>query len=837
MKKAATLMILVILVFTPLFAMLALPNNSVMATEKEGIVQDNVPLNIFQEASDVQREIRVALYNETNSTAPSYSYSGAWTTNVTLIKNLLVSAGFSVTLLTAEDIDGTGILRTALFDVFVMVDNNPRESITREVLDFWRGGGGILSFDGAVSFLCYYGIMVPDSAGNHGHGVYWTYQSTINNTVVSRHPVSQQSMIGDKITDAFDWATFDWSSLQGFSYSSEYTKITITDTSNNWVNTLARDTVKGGRVVQTFGDTNPIAPGHGAMIIDAINWLCPKPKARVVFDYTHHPYYGIDAGDPDLGFSSQDRYALWRDALVNRSYTVDKLFKSPEGNLTAENLAPYDILVIAAPNWNFTSAEVAAVTNWVAGGGGLILLGEATSFSTENTNINYLLSGFDMRLSNMNYQVSTFVATDFEMHPTVEYVSSIYCQGGVYVNVTGDAYALWHDGSNIINAVQEYGQGRVFLAGDINFPGNHIDQEDDMQYAINLVNWLSTGAAPVLLYVDEPTSVNYYRTPVATALNELGINYYLTSYDVFLNISLCREEWYLVIIDNPWENIISYYQDFIDYIETGGRFLMSGYQVSNVQSDPLWALLGFQYAAAPLNQVPLHIWEAGASIFNKPHNYGMANFTPAYDYGDEGDLLSVFENATALAGFTTTAQPGNASIVMRNDARTLYNGYLIDEFWNDHDDSTYADNFELWMNEIALMLRPTIDSPTDVEYIEGTTGHNIVWHPTSYLPSEYIIERNSTPVAHNPWTGSAISINIDGLANGTYVFEITVSDRVGYTAVDEVILTVTEVPITTTTTTTGGGLPIDPTILIVIVAAAGVIVIIIIIIILKKRGT
>jgi hypothetical protein len=261
MKKAATLLILVFLVFTPLFATLVLPNNSVMTTEKEGIVQDNVPLNIFQDASDIQREIRVALYNETNATAPSYSYSGAWTTNVTLIRNLLVSAGFAVTLLTAEDIDGTDILRTALFDVFIMVDNNPRETITREVLDFWRGGGGILSFDGAVNFLCYYGVMVPDSAGNNGYGVYWTYQWSTNQSVSSRHPVSQTFMVGNTFTDYFDWATFNWSSLQGFSYSSEYAKITVTDTNpetGNWVNTLARNTVRGGRVVQSFGDCNPI---------------------------------------------------------------------------------------------------------------------------------------------------------------------------------------------------------------------------------------------------------------------------------------------------------------------------------------------------------------------------------------------------------------------------------------------------------------------------------------------------------------------------------------------------------------------------------------------------
>ncbi|TFH03071.1 MAG: DUF4350 domain-containing protein, partial [Candidatus Thorarchaeota archaeon] len=590
MKKAATLLILVFLI-APLFVVTSTPNFSGVTSEDKISVQNNVPLNIFQETSDIQRDIRVALYDEPNITQTSYSYSGLWTTNVTEIEILLVNAGFAVTRLTASEIDGNDTLRTALFDVFVMVDNTPRESITDEVLNFWRGGGGILSFDGAISFLCYFGVMVPNSVGDHGHGAYWTYQWSTNHTVASRHPVAGEVMIGNKYVDYLNWATFDWSSLQGFSYSSEYTKITVTDTGTNWASTLARDTVKGGRVVHTFGDCNPIAEHHDQMIIDAINWLCPRPIARVVFDYSHRPYYGIDAGDPDLGYSITARFYEWREALVNRSYTVDKLYKSPEGNLTADNLAPYDVLIIAAPLWNFTTAEIATVTNWVAEGGGLILLGEQQTFIEENANVNYMLTGFGgaMSLHNVTYPGGSFSTSDSEMHPTLEYVSTIHMEGGVYVNITGDAYALWYNGPNIVCAAQEYGAGRVFLAGDINFLGQYIGNDDNKQYAINLVNWLSSGAAPVLLYVDEPYSVNYYRTPVAQALNELGVDYYVTTTGEFLNLSMSLQPWYLVIVDNPWFALGPWYSDFRDYIATGGRFLMSGYQVDNNAASPLWS--------------------------------------------------------------------------------------------------------------------------------------------------------------------------------------------------------------------------------------------------------
>lgn len=835
MKKATLTLILIFLV-APLFVVTATPTNTAVPAEGTLTVQDNVPLNIFQEASDIQREVRVALYDEPSAAPPSYSYSGLWTTNVTLMEILLVDAGFSVTRLTAGEIDGNDTLRTALFDVFVMVDNNPRDSITDEVLNFWRGGGGILSLDGAVSFLCHFGVMVPASAGNHGHGLYWIYQSSTTQTVLSRHPVSQEFAIGHTFTDSLDWATFDWSALQGFTYSNEYTAITHTTTSTNWVNTLARDTERGGRVVQTFGDANPVAVGHDQMIIDAINWLCPRPKARVVFDYTHMPYYGIDAGDPYTGYSGE-RYAEWRDALVNRTYTVDKLYPSHEGNLTAENLAPYDVLVIAAPHWNFSAEEVDAVRDWVAGGGGLFLMGEANSFSIENDNINYLLNDFDMSLSSDEYTVFSFATSQFEMHPTLESVGSTHYQGGVYVNVTGDAYPLWYDGPNIINAAQEYGMGRVFLVGDINFPGNFIDYEDNVQYCVNLVNWLSAGS--LLLYTTEPYSVNYYRTPVANALNELGIPFFLTSDEDYMNFSMMTGEWDLVVLDGPYYSVTSHYGDILDFVNSGGRLIMCSYQGSNFPSNPLWAALGVEIAGDMPDSSPIHIWDGLNPVFNLPHDYGALNFTPVEDYGNEGDLLTVFDNATAVAGLTMNYQDGNATIVLRNDGKTLLNSYLIDQFSGDLDNSTYADNYELWLNEIAYMLRPTIDEPADVEYVEGTTGHSIVWHPHSVYPAEYLIERDGGLVEHEPWVEDTVAIGIDGLATGTYVFVIAVSDRAGYTTIDEVIVTVTEVPTSPTPTTTPTGPPLpplDPTLLLIIgAAAAGVIIIMLVMIMMKKK--
>ncbi|MHA1943955.1 MAG: hypothetical protein ACW96M_06130, partial [Candidatus Thorarchaeota archaeon] len=83
------------------------------------------------------------------------------------------------------------------------------------------------------------------------------------------------------------------------------------------------------------------------------------------------------------------------------------------------------------------------------------------------------------------------------------------------------------------------------------------------------------------------------------------------------------------------------------------------------------------------------------------------------------------------------------------------------------------------------------------------------------------------------WNGGPLSIGIDGLANGTYVYEITVFDNVGYSASDSVLVNVTEPA--PTTPTTGPGIPLDPTTLLIIAAVAGVVIVIVIVVVIRKK--
>ncbi|XOB46885.1 MAG: NosD domain-containing protein [Candidatus Nealsonbacteria bacterium] len=81
--------------------------------------------------------------------------------------------------------------------------------------------------------------------------------------------------------------------------------------------------------------------------------------------------------------------------------------------------------------------------------------------------------------------------------------------------------------------------------------------------------------------------------------------------------------------------------------------------------------------------------------------------------------------------------------------------------------------------------------PNDVTYEEGTTGHNISWTATDLNPGTYKIYRDGLEIDSGTWeSGIAITINVDGLAIGSYNYTIVATDAFGNVASDTVWVTV-----------------------------------------------
>ena len=663
--------------------------------------------------------IRIAIYDEPNLSWPSYVSTGMMSNNHTLIDSILTSAGFDVSFLTVVDISNHE-LTTANYDVFIINDNVPRDNITNFVKEFWLGGGSILSFDSAISYMCYYGILPPDSAGDEGVGTYWNYIWSENQTISLRHPVSKAYQVSDTFTvDYFDWASFDWTALQGTTVASQLYKIANIDGDANRATVVGFDPVdQGGKALHILSS---MGFDGNQLLVDAIEWLCPRPKGRILFDLSHFPYYGIDSWDITYA-DYAPRYEILRDNLVSRSYTLDKLYPSGSGNLTSSNLTPYDVMFLALNNINYTAAEITAVTNWVNNGGSLLVTGETTGINEYNYRVNDLLVNFDLKM-NTSYS-GAGVATYTVAHPIIEACSQISTSAPGKIVCDGNAFPIFGaDADNIFVAGQEYGAGRIILISDLApFRDGTIPSLDNLQFGINVFNWLCSWDAGILIFTDDIYSPNVYSTPQATALNQLGLPFYLTFNGEYLNLSLNSKEWELVIVEEDMGLIDTYYDDLVNYIDFGGYFIMSTYNIDGSSSHPLWARLGVAYASDISTGDPVYMWNQAHDIFTTPIDFASTQFTSTNGYIDDGDKLTVYSNATALAGFTSLETDDNALIVLRNDYHTLLNSYLIAELATDYDDSTYNDNVELWINEIAYMWSKT----TPLTSPPGIPGYDIL---------------------------------------------------------------------------------------------------------------
>jgi hypothetical protein len=100
----------------------------------------------------------------------------------------------------------------------------------------------------------------------------------------------------------------------------------------------------------------------GAELLDANTEVPepPPPEAGILIDDTHRCH------DPYL-FGSM---AVWESALMAAGITVDHLTTSP---LTAAALQPYRALAVIGPLVAYDPAEVQVISNFVNGGGGLLI--------------------------------------------------------------------------------------------------------------------------------------------------------------------------------------------------------------------------------------------------------------------------------------------------------------------------------------------------------------------------------------------------------------------------------------------------------------------------------
>ncbi len=226
----------------------------------------------------------------------------------------------------------------------------------------------------------------------------------------------------------------------------------------------------------------------------------------VLWDMTHGVY---------LGYQPAVNYTSLVSLLNGMGFTVD----TTAAGVNNVPLANYDVLVVnLGSNWNsaYTAAEVTAIQNFVASGGGLVVLGDNPI--TPNANINPVAQAFGG-----TFGIADLIdpITNLAAHPIFNGVTSLDLDAGGQVSAAAPAEVIaWDSLSRGAVAVAQVGVGKVVLIGDINlWTNSYIANVDNQLFAQNTFDWLASwlSASPSVGAV--PASGYHIVTVTADATN------------------------------------------------------------------------------------------------------------------------------------------------------------------------------------------------------------------------------------------------------------------------------------------------------------------------------
>ncbi|MCC6726250.1 MAG: T9SS type A sorting domain-containing protein [Saprospiraceae bacterium] len=239
------------------------------------------------------------------------------------------------------------------------------------------------------------------------------------------------------------------------------------------------------------------------------DWL---PDADV-FNLCYNPNASVGCGNEanangiptpaQSGITSNTGESYWKGALsayavdiVKKGYIVESL--PYNGQITFNNgnnpkdLSNYDVFVVCEPNILFTSSEKTAIINWVAAGGGLLMVGDHNSSDRNNdgqdsphiwndlsANNSVQTNPFGITFDYANFSQTTTnvrTATNPIIHGPQGTVSKMQYSAGTSMTLNPSANStvkgvVYKTGSsqgnqNVMAAYSSYGSGRVVAIGD-----------------------------------------------------------------------------------------------------------------------------------------------------------------------------------------------------------------------------------------------------------------------------------------------------------------------------------------------------------------------------------
>ena len=203
-------------------------------------------------------------------------------------------------------------------------------------------------------------------------------------------------------------------------------------------------------------------------------------QGHILFDLSHEERHFSDPFE----YTDPQGWGPAMDHLVAAGYTWSVI---PEGgSITPEVLEGSSFLIVAEPLTHFSSAEVAAVLDYVQAGGGLLL---ANDF---NAPINDLSAPTDV-LFLLGPSSGFATVTDIVPgHPVTEGIDQIDWPIGTPLLVGPSAMTLASFLGQPVLAAQQYGDGRIVYIGDNELFANYgIHNPENTPLLLNIAGWLA----------------------------------------------------------------------------------------------------------------------------------------------------------------------------------------------------------------------------------------------------------------------------------------------------------------------------------------------------------
>jgi len=196
-----------------------------------------------------------------------------------------------------------------------------------------------------------------------------------------------------------------------------------------------------------------------------------RPVKYVLWDDVHD-------GDGD---SLTGNYLSLYQLLSSSGFVVHEL---TSGTIDSEALAPYDILVLIDPEYDFLLSEITDIHDWVETDGALIVIPNTGYPSTLNT----IMAPYGVQLTGLGAGWGT--TTNVVAHPITQNVGSIYYDLAWELATVppSEALAWTFEYYAFISATAG---GEVAVISDSNLMDNYgLGMADNTQLMLNIFNWI-----------------------------------------------------------------------------------------------------------------------------------------------------------------------------------------------------------------------------------------------------------------------------------------------------------------------------------------------------------